>query len=160
MKNKLCYLLAIKLLTKKDYSIHKLKTKLLSKEFQTEEVDEVIELLIEKKFLKENLFIEGRIISMMKRGYSPAYIQKKLNDEKCYPDLHVINEIYLSHGQSEDNQVRDLIEKRWRSAQLDELDEARLKKEKDKLTRFVISKGFEYSLARREIESYLQTHRE
>ena len=64
------YMDAIKLLAKKDYSEYKLRKKLKEKLHDSESIDEAIQEVTEKKYLREDYYIEARIRGLMRKNYS------------------------------------------------------------------------------------------
>ena len=127
---------AIKLLTKKDYSVHKLKNKLFEKEFLEEEIEEAITLLLEKKYLREDYYAQARIRAFIKKGYSTKYIQEKLRDEKVDVDHSFIQDEYEYLQVTEEDQIDILIRKKMQQSSTNP----------EKIKRFLISKGHDYQL--------------
>lgn len=137
---KRCYQQAIKLIARKDYSRHKLKQKLLDKEFQSHLIDELIELLVEEKYLREDYYKEARIKGMINKGYHPNYIHQKMYQEKCPVTDQEIEEVLLECNTNEESLLSDLIKKKYRI--MDSLDESKSDQQKrEKILRFVASKG-------------------
>lgn len=127
------YLRAVRLLTSKDYSKHKLVQKLKEAGFQPEHIDEAVEELLSKKFLREENYAEARIKAFMNKGYSPYYILQKLAQENVYVDESFIRNIFQEYNITEEDQIRKLIKKKSTN-------------EKDKLIRFLHSKGHSLSV--------------
>ncbi|MCB9060359.1 MAG: regulatory protein RecX [Halobacteriovoraceae bacterium] len=75
------YEYAITLLSKKNYSELKLKQKIATKKYSLEEIDQAIEKIKEKNFLREDYYIEGRAKGLLRKGYSPQYIALKIQNE-------------------------------------------------------------------------------
>ena len=76
------YKYAIRLLAPRDYSRHKLKEKLLSREFELDQIEEVLDLLEEKQYLDERRYAKGKIKAYIFRNKGPRYIEQKLSLEK------------------------------------------------------------------------------
>lgn len=136
-----CYQASLRLLTKRDYSIYKLSKKLLEKGYDQIEVDETIDELLAKKYLKEEFYIEAFVKGHMRKGYAPSYIQQKLAQENCSCSLEFIYEIFDEYKFSEEKQIRDLIDKKYSRIDTKEF------KNKAKIMRFLLSKGHESQLA-------------
>jgi len=157
--NKKCYLLAIKMLAKKDYSRHKLSKKLIDRKFEKAIVNEVIDYLVEEKYLKEEYYIEARIKGFMYKNYSPDYIQQKLNQEFCYPEMEQITTIFREYNYDSEFQIKDLIRKKLN---LMTVEKDNAQKSREKLIRFVLSKGHSYGEAsgyiNHAIDEQLNTH--
>ncbi len=135
-----CYLYSIKILTKKDYSIFKLKKKLKSKDFSEEKISTTIDYLVEKKFLRENEYIRMRAESLIKKSYSSTYIKQKLLHEELYIEEHEIDEIKVALGLDQQEIIKELIHKKTMSTN---------NCNRDKALRFLQSKGYSYE----EVES-------
>jgi regulatory protein len=132
------YKYAIKLLSKKDYSKYKLLLKLQSKNYESYEIDEVINLLIEKKFLREDEYIRSRVKSLMNKGYSKSYIHQKLEQEYLDATPDIINSVFDEYRLTETKQVKNLISKKLKNS----VKETPITDiEKVKITRFLASKG-------------------
>ena len=65
---KKAYLYSIKLLTTRDYSSAKLRNKLVEKKFCLAAIDQVIQELQERRFVRDDLFAESRIKALMHKG--------------------------------------------------------------------------------------------
>lgn len=148
---KKAYQAAIRLLTRKDYSKHKLKSKLIEKGYDEIIVDELIQELVEKKFLREDYYAEARIKGLMNKGYSAYFIKSKLEQEEVYVSTDAIFEIYNEYNYSEEQQIKELIRKKLpRSANQTPLEF----KDKVRILRFLSSKGHNVQ----NIDQYLPMH--
>jgi regulatory protein len=147
MSNK-AYLYLIKLLSSRDYSEYKLREKLKTKGFIRDDIEAAIKEVIEKKYLKEDLYAEARIKGFMNKGYSQDYIQQKLKQEHLTVTTESIDEIYVDHQYSEDEQVRELVQKKLRGKPILDYDH------EAKVIRFVLSKGHDYSVIKKMITEY------
>lgn len=139
IENHPAYKYSIRILSKRDYSRAKLKQKLLDRE-HGDIADELIDFLVDKKYLREDLYVEGRIKGMMKKNYAPSYIVLKLNEEQVsvnYPDvMEVFNEWKFTTF----SQIEELIRKKsnlhnWSPEDIKE------PKNNIKLTRYIQTKG-------------------
>lgn len=149
---KRCYQYAIKLIARKDYSRHKLKKKLLDKEFQGQLIDELIDLLIEEKYLREDYYKEARIKGMINKGYHPSYIHQKMYQEHCPVTDQEIEDVLSECSVNEETLLNELIKKKYRI--MDTLDGGKSDQQKrEKILRFVASKGHCPHQARRIIEA-------
>ena len=88
-----CYQSAIKLLTKRDYSRFKLQQKLSDKGYPSSDIHSTIEILLEKKYLREDYYTEARIKGLLRKNYGPYYIQQKLNEEEITCSFEEIDQI-------------------------------------------------------------------
>ncbi len=129
---------AIKLLAKRDYSRFKLVQKLKQKGHSKEAIDETIEELLEKKYLREDLYIEARIKGLIRKGYAADFIKKKLAAENCSIETDQVYKQMEELKIDERSIVFDLIEKKLYGKELSE--------SRDKVMRFLLSKGYSYPL--------------
>jgi SOS response regulatory protein OraA/RecX len=106
------YRIAIRLLSKQDYSIYKLTQKLKARGSSDEVIESIIQELLEKKYLREDYYIESRIKGLMKKEYSPSYIQYKLSKEHLVIPIQTIEELFLEHNYTQEDQVCRLIKKK------------------------------------------------
>jgi SOS response regulatory protein OraA/RecX len=136
---KSCYKHAIKLLAHKDYSRHKLTTKLIEKDYPEILVDELVELLVEEKYLREDYYKEARIKGLLNKGYHPRYITQKMLQEQCPVTDEEIGTILGDYQLSDYKMLRELIEKKLRI--IEAIGQTNAEKKWDKVMRFVISKG-------------------
>ncbi len=142
-ENTKTYQLAVKLLAKKSYSQFKLREKLFSHDCPEAETDAVIEYLINKRWLREDFYIEARVKGLMLKGYHPRYIQSKLAEEHVSIDQEYILTIFSDYDLSLDQLIRDLIEKKTRHLTDNDLDsEEKRLKTRHKLIRYLMSKGY------------------
>ncbi len=139
MEDHPAYKYSIRILSKKDYSRAKLRLKLVARDYE-DIADELIDLLVQKKFLREEYYIEARIKGMMKKNYSPSYIKSKLNEEEAYASEELINSIFEEWGFNKFDQIENLIRKKSISHNWQDED-YKLPENKAKLIRFVHSKG-------------------
>jgi regulatory protein len=139
MENHPAYKYCLRILSKKDYSRAKIRKKLIAKEYE-DVAEELIELLVEKKYLREDYYIEARIKGMMKKNYSPTYIKSKLAEEEVFTSYELIDEIFKEWDYNKFGQIEDLIRKKcilhnWQGNDFKE------QNNKVKLIRFIHSKG-------------------
>lgn len=139
MEDHPAYKYCIRILSRRDYSRAKLKQKLLDREHD-DVADELIDLLIEKRYLREDYYVEGRIKGMMKKNYSPSYIILKLREEQVTVSYPEVMEVFNEWRFTTLSQIEDLIRKKsvlhdWTSEDIKE------PQNKVKLTRFIQTKG-------------------
>jgi regulatory protein len=147
------YLYAIKLLTKRDYSKFKLKMKLASKSVNEDVADEIIEYLVDKKFLNEENYIEGRVKSLMLKGYSKEYIVEKLYSEQLQCSTQIIDGLFEEYKFSEEIQITHLLEKKLRGHSVKDLIDFNFRK---KLLRYFVSKGHSIDDTNKVMEDFLR----
>ncbi len=142
MENHPAYKYCIRILSRKDYSRAKIKQKLIDRDHE-DVADELIQLLVEKRYLREDYYVEGRIKGMMKKNYSPSYIILKLREEGVEVNMSLIEEVFEEWGFDTYTQIEDLIRKKsilhdWSS------EDIKIPQNKVKLSRFVQSKGHKW----------------
>ncbi len=111
---KKCYNQALAHLARKDYSEYKLKQKLKDKGYEREVIAETINELLEKNYLREDLYIEARVKGFLRKGYSYDVIRYRLSQEFCEASLEEIENIAHEIGLTKDAQLKDLVEKKVR----------------------------------------------
>ena len=128
------YASAIRMLAGREHSGFELKTKLKRKGHSDDEIKEVIQQLIEDKYLNEERFTEVFINSKIRRGIGPIKIQMELQQRKVDESLI---DAYLDFNQAEwVNRANDVRCKKFGNAlPLDLSDQA-------KQMRFLQQRGF------------------
>lgn len=144
MPKKTCYQYSLDLLARRDYSKHKLSEKLRSREFTEEEIDEAIESLTEKNYLREEEYARMRVQAMLFKGYANSYIKQKCSLEKLQVDDDFIDEIRQERGHSTHSEIKRLIQKKLRGKDIPSEFEPRMKLQ-NKVTAFLASRGYNYS---------------
>ncbi len=157
--NKECYQKAIKLLTKKEYSRPKLKAKLISIGFDEDEAVIAISKLYDLGLLKEDWYIESKIKSLMRKGYSKSHIQQRLSYEELNIPLSKIDEIFAQNDVEEASAITQILTKKGHKYQTiwNEVDYNERQKIKTKLVRSIISKGYTSQEGISAVESYFST---
>ena len=154
--NQRIYNYSLHLLARQDYSEYKLKKKLLSKPDNTiEEVNEVIEKLLEKKLLNEENYKRLFIKKWIYKGESFSKISMRGKAEKLEIFLEDFQAIEEEMGIKEEDSLESLIHKKLRSKVIPNEFPQR-QKLKEKVLRFLISKGHDYSDAKDGIEKYFK----
>ncbi len=148
---KQAYLYAIKLLTKRDYSEFKITYKLKEKKYSKQDIIYAIEKIKLNGFLNENYYAESRIKGMIQKGYSASYVIQKLSQEKISVDLSLVENIFAEYKLNTYGQITLLIVKKLRSIKSDD------PKKKEKLLRFLLSKGHSYSCCSATIDRFIKT---
>jgi regulatory protein len=153
---KTAYQHAIYLLSRQDYSIHKMREKLRLKEFEDEEINTTIDKLLEQNYLREEEYARMRTKMLLTKGYSNTYVIQKLNSEKLSTTTDDINTLREEQGFLIDDEVKKLIEKKLRNKEIPEAYEEKLKL-KNKVLRFLISKGHSFHTASSQLNTYLES---
>ncbi len=137
-QRKKCYSYSIRLLAKKDYSQYKIRQKLLARDYGAQIVDDVIEEITQKSYLREDLYREARIKGFIRKGYNTKAILYRLSEEKCPASEEDILSIYNTMESSPDDQLFQLIAKKVRIDYDFVNDKEKLKQ---KTLRYVASRG-------------------
>ena len=87
MNNKKLYDFSIRLLSKRDYSSGELKKKLLQEDLPEEEVDAVIQLLIEHRYLNDQRLIDNLIKKNLSKLHGLTRIKQELKKKELDPFL-------------------------------------------------------------------------
>lgn len=135
MPFKNAYIYAIKLLTRQSYSEYKLRSKLLERNFQKEEVDSAIQQIKNRNFLQEESYTESRIKNFMFKGFSPELINYKLIEEKISVSDDLISRIFNENNVTVEDQIRQLASKKIKLNSTNQ--------NTDKILRYLLSKGHE-----------------
>ncbi|MBC77413.1 MAG: hypothetical protein CME64_15520 [Halobacteriovoraceae bacterium] len=149
------YNYSLKLLAKRDYSKFKLRQKLASR-FSDEEIEEAIELLLEKNFLREEEYARIRIKSLLISGNSNSLIKLKLENEELKVSDDLINQVKEDNGLGEASSIEELIRKKMRHKEVPVCDNELLKL-KHKLLNFLASKGHNLEESQEQIDKWLRT---
>lgn len=140
MTNK-AYIYSLRLLGGQEYSLKKLKTKLVQKGFSDEEIVEALQLVVEKGYLNEERYIELKVKSLILKGKAARVVQHALLSEGVSVSEARIAEICLEKGVDQDQQLRELIRKKLRNHRVG----AKLQDtEYQKIVRFALSRGHSY----------------
>jgi regulatory protein len=136
---------AFYLLKSRDRSIGEMKEKLKRRECTSEEINETITFLIEKDFLNDQRFAENFV--RYKKIIKPVgkfYLRNKLMEKKIPTE---IIEKTLSETPDEYSEIEELAE-RWLARN------KKVPKEKsyEKLSRHLISRGFEWEKVREVVD--------
>lgn len=152
--SKKAYDYAIRILSIKDYSSHKMRTKLQDRNYESEIVESVIQKLIDQKYIRDEEFTLMRIKQLVVKGYGNHYILQKLSQEKLNASLDQIENLRFDQNLDEDSQIDYLIQKKLRSKEIPNDFESKMKL-KNKITRFLISKGFNFSQINNLLNKYI-----
>ena len=126
---------AVSLLVKRDYSIAELTTKLQQKGYCIEEIKEVIVILTQRGYLKEQELCQRRFQQYYQtHKYSANYVAKKLMSQG-FDENDVLNSMDNVDLATEVEIARKLLEKK---------DFMINKCEKEDLVKFLLNKGFSH----------------
>ncbi len=152
--NQRIYNYSIHLLARQDYSEYKLKQKLRSKKDNLpHEVDEVLAKLKEKGLLREEAYRRLFIRKWMMKGEGEDKIRKRGAMEKLTFEDEEFATIATELGFTDDDSIERLIQKKLRMKDIP-TDPKEKFKLRDKVLRFLISKGHSYDDAKTSIKPY------
>jgi len=133
---------AIRLLSRRDYSKYKLLQKLKEKGFPKEIHEEIINKLIELKYLNEDEYKLARIKGFIRKGYSSDAIVFKLKQENCSASSTEILSIFQELETNDDLIATDIVQKKYR---LEKDFSTNTKKLKNKVIRYALQRGHSFS---------------
>jgi len=148
------YNYCIFLLSKRDYSKYKMTQKLESRKYSEECIDYVIEKVINQNYLREHAYTRMRIKTLLLKGFSNFYILQKLNEEKITSDEDEINGLRVENHLSLEDSLEYLVNKKLRNKIIPSEYEEKAKL-KNKVLRFLISKGHSYQNSTEALNNYL-----
>ncbi len=143
------YSYCIYLLSKQDYSEFKMRQKLRQKrDFLPHEIDETIASLKAKGYLREDAYRRLFIRKWMQKGESEQKIRQRGAMEKLQFEPEEFSTVEEELGFNEDDSIEKLVEKKLRSKEIPS-DSKERGKLRDKVLRFLISKGHGYDEAKK-----------
>jgi SOS response regulatory protein OraA/RecX len=155
--NQRIYNYSIHLLARQDYSEFKLRQKLRSKKNNLpHEIDEVIQVLNSRGHLKEENYKRLFIRKWMMKGESEQKIKKRGAMEKLEFESEEFRAIELELGFTDDDSIEKLVQKKLRSKEIPE-DYQSKNKLRDKVLRFLISKGHSFEASKRALNDFMNS---
>lgn len=144
--NQKLYSYSIALLSRQDYSEYKLRMKLKTRDHLPHEIDEVINDLKKKNFLREDNYKRLFIRKWIQKGESPEKIKMRAAQERLELSSEDFSNAQQELGITNSDSIEKLISKKLRSKEIP-ADPENKKALKDKTLRFLISKGHRYDQA-------------
>jgi SOS response regulatory protein OraA/RecX len=155
--NQRIYNYSIHLLARQDYSEFKLKQKLRSKKDNLpHEVDEVLEVLKSKGLLREESYRRLFICKWMMKGESEDKIRKRGGMEKLQFEDDEFRNVEVELGFSDEDSIEKLVAKKLRMKEIPKDPKEKFKL-RDKVLRFLISKGHSYEDSKKSVAQYFQS---
>ena len=145
---------AVRILSSRDYSTYKLKQKLKSRGIDHDDTKKVIDQLLAWNYLREDEYIKQRIKQLIIKGHANSLILQKLEQEYLSSTETVINEIRSDQGLSSESQLDILIEKKLRHKEIPTDHDSKMKL-KNKVTRFLVSKGYSFDEISEVLKKYI-----
>lgn len=142
------------LLSKRDYSKYKIQQKLKSRKYSEDNIKEVIQLLVDQNYLREEAYLRMRIKTLLYKGVSNYYIKQKLSQEKLNASDEYIDALREENHMSKEDSLEYLLNKKLRGKEIPQEYEAKAKL-KNNVLRFLISKGHSFQDANQALKDYL-----
>ena len=146
-----CYSRALKFLEYKNYSRKNLSKKLKEKGFDSEVIEQSIDKMVEKKILREDYYIESRVITLMRKGYHPIAISLRLSEEGYQIELETIGHIFDEYQIDTNQEALKLVRKKSLILNLTPFkleDQDKYLKIEAKMIRYLLGKGYPMEEAR------------
>jgi len=80
---------AIRLLSRREHSVNELTQKLLVKQFEADEVAQIVEYLVQNNYLSNIRFTESVIRNKVARGYGWQFIKQELKQKGIASDVYL-----------------------------------------------------------------------
>ena len=151
---KKCYNYSLNLISRRDYSKHKLSQKLRLRGHTQEEIDQTIDLLISQNYLREAEYKRIRIRQLLAKGYASNFIIQKGAQEKLDISLEDIELIKSDYEISDDEQIEKLIQKKVRYISTPQNFDDK-QKIKNRILRLLLSKGYKYDQFKGIVDKYI-----
>ena len=132
---------SLDLLARQDYSKHKLTQKLLASGYEVDEIFQAISKLESKNLLNEKEYLRRKVNQLMAKGKSLSLILIELERENLSVTEDEITAFQLESGLDASHQIQSLIDKKCRYKNISEMNFEEKSKLKQKVLRFVLSKG-------------------
>ena len=146
------YQYALYLLSAQDYSEFKLRQKLRLKQFEQTEIDETLTKLIEKNYLREEEYKRLLARRWIAKGYSDSMIKRRGEQEDLTYESTELTEWREDVGSNTGDVIEKLVQKKMRG-QTVPTDRLAKQKLREKVSRFLLSKGYGYDEVRRAVDS-------
>ncbi len=143
MKKISAYTYSIKLLSIREYSKYKLTKKLHERGYFPAEINETVEKLIEKKYLRENMYSKSKAKILANKGFSRRYIINQLKTENISITDNELTELFNEFSINENKIIEDLIEKKL-SSLLKNKKKLSLTDFKQRIGSMLLTKGHNY----------------
>lgn len=152
--NQRIYNYSIHLLARQDYSEYKLRQKLKSKKDNLpHEIEEVLEKLKERGLLREENYRRLFIRKWLQKGESEDKIRQRGAVEKLEFEIDDFIRAKNELGISEEENIEKLIQKKLKFKEIP-TDPAEKFKLREKILRFLVSKGHSFDVSKQALKSY------
>ncbi|MBY0516161.1 MAG: recombination regulator RecX [Bacteriovoracaceae bacterium] len=149
------YQYALYLLSGQDYSAFKLKQKLKLKGYEVDEIETTLSLLIEKNYLRESEYKRLLAKRWISKGYSDQMIKRRGEQEALTFDSEELKDWRNESGSQSEDVIEKLVQKKLRGQTIPS-DRLAQQKLRDKVTRFLLSKGYGFDEIKRAVQLALK----
>ena len=149
------YQYALYLLSAQDYSDHKMRQKLKLKGYETEEIETTMSILVEKNYLREDEYKRMLAKRWISKGYSDNMIKRRGGQEKLEFASADLTTIRQESGANSSDVITKLVAKKLRGQDIP-TDRNAKQKLRDKVSRFLLSKGYGWDEVKRAIDAALK----
>ena len=153
------YQYALYLLSAQDYSEFKLRQKLRLKQFEPAEIDETLAKLIEKNYLREEEYKRMLAKRWISKGYSDAMIKRRGEQESLTFSLEELKEWRIDSGAHSSDVISKLVQKKIRGQEIP-TDRIAKQKLREKVSRFLLSKGHSFYEIRKAVDQVFKASTE
>jgi len=133
---RLAYAASIRLLARRDHSVHELTRKLRQREHSDEAISTTLEELLEANYLNDERYSELYAFQRMEQGYGPLVIQSRLR-ERGLASNH-IHSALVALGVDWAEKAEQLIHKRFNPAEIQDTEQRVVAR----IARFVQARGY------------------
>ncbi len=146
MDLKAAKLVATKLLAARDYSSKELIKKLIARGYSLETSEKITKEFQDFGYINDQQYLNGRIRYYAKSKKSPFYIQQKIKSIGFNVSIEMINDVFDDLELSIEHDLFYHLNKKFKydKSSWDSLDYSEKSKEKAKLMRHLISKGYSH----------------
>lgn len=145
------YQYALYLLSAQDYSEYKLRQKLRLKQFEAAEIDETLQKLIEKNYLREEEYKRLLARRWIAKGYSDSMIKRRGEQEQLTFTGDELLALRSDMDRSAEDTIDLLVQKKMRGREIP-ADREGKQKLREKVSRFLLSKGYGWDEVKKAVD--------
>lgn len=149
------YQYALYLLSGQDYSAYKIRQKMKLKGYEAEEIDQTVEKLIEKNYLREEEYKRMLAKRWISKGYSDSMIKRRGGQEDLAFETSDLAALRDESGTSTNDVISKLVAKKMRG-QTVPTDRNAKQKLREKVSRFLLSKGYGWDEVKRAVDAAMK----
>jgi regulatory protein len=149
------YQYALYLISGQDYSEYKIRQKMKLKGYDAEEINTTVGKLIEKNFLREEEYKRMLAKRWISKGYSDNMIKRRGGQEKLEFVTTDLTQMREDSGTSSHDVITKLVAKKMRGQDVP-TDRLAKQKLRDKVSRFLLSKGYDWDEVKRAVDAAMK----